>query len=263
MTAIRILALVFTVIAFAGMGHAQDLGSVALATQVFTGGLPVDDRIVRTEWTVDISTSTRNNFKVFGSTASEDPVVIGIVKADFGKWDVSLIVCEGVGEHEEGVGATETYYNVVLGRGHDFGEDGQGSFWVGTELFYAPPQLGGEHLQFFAPLAALSWDWSENISSTVGAQAPFAIDTVYGGDAVFGWAEVTFSYTRGNLTVSLTPGGVLGDTGRYTLYLAPSAEWEFENGLTFYASGLEAKTVVQGVASKIDPTPSIGFTYDF
>ena len=211
------------------------------------------------EWTVDAHVASKSNFKLFGSTASDDPIGVLNITADFGAWDVTFIACQGIGRHEEGIGATENYYDLVISWSHNFGKDDRWSLGAGSEFFYAPPQLGGEHLQFIAPFVTLSRDWNEIVSTTFGLQSPIPIDTEYGGDAVFGWAEVSLSHTWHRLTGTLTLGGVLGETIRHTEYLSPALEWEFENGMILYASYLGANNVTgDGVSSRIDPTPTIG-----
>ena len=217
------------------------------------------------EWKLDTSVSSRSNFKFFGSTASQDAISQVNLKVDFGEWDVTVIGVEGIGRHEPDVGATADYYTVIPRRAwEDLGENDQWSVSAGSEFFFSPAQLGGDHLIFVAPFLTATFDQNEAASWTFGLQSPQPIDTEYGGDTVFVWVESSLEKSWGSFTASVTPGVVLGESGRYTFYLGPKVEWEVQEGLSVYVAGLTARNVERdGTSSWIDPTPTVGFALDF
>lgn len=207
-------------------------------------------------WSFSLTYSPRHNFPLFGNVASENAVATNVLSRSFGDgWDLTLVGVGPLESHQDG--ALASLGSLALSK-----EVGR-NMTVGLELFHAPPQYGAPHLTALVP--QLSWtgdalgrEWN------LGVQALVMLDTEPLGEDGFIWADWTIlEIDRGPWTYSFKPGFVVGSGGRVTGHGTVSVEYDLGDG-SVYLSMLGARTKgIDGTYTDIEPTPSVGVTYDF
>lgn len=219
-------ALVFIIIALAALfgprvAHSQEFNGdqLALTTNLVTGVNIAPVTVLQKDkpWTLETYYATRSAFKAFGSVASDDPIVGTSLEYIDEEWDAFLLVVEPIGTHE--VGVIADFGDLIIQRKFSLGE---WSGKVGAEVFYGPGYRGGESSTFLAPLASVSKSLSRSWSFEMGAQYVGTYKTSYGdGDRLFGYGELSYSYTKGPWTVSSLFGAIASDKGRTSIYVRP------------------------------------------
>jgi hypothetical protein len=216
-----------------------------------------------TTYTFVTSYSTQSTFQLFGDTASTNPIRTVDLTVERNGWSAEIIFVDGVNK-EQNEGDLVRYYDVIVSKSCELGIL---SCSVGLEVFYGPAQLGSESATFIAPLATATWEPNDHFSIEVGGQWVGTHRTPqYDSDRFFGWLRPKASYGVGRFSGSISPGYILADTGRSTLFVEGDVTFAFNDHFSAYVSYLEAKswkmTGVPGVVP-IDGTWTYGATFNF
>jgi|GEM_PF-4745917 len=189
-------------------------------------------------YAVDLSYASQSAFKLFGSTASTNPIGKVDITAKRSGWSTEFIFVDGL-DNDQNEGDMVRYYDGIFKKSW---ESGKLSGTAAMELFYAPVQYGSPSSTFISPLVTVMWTHNKHFSVEVGAQYVGTHNTDYGGDRIYGWIQPTFSTSWKALTFEISPGYILGETKRTTQYVSSKLALGVGQYTSVYVSYLEAKS---------------------
>lgn len=224
-------------------------------------GIMATSASAQTSYTVDLSWSNQSAFKLFGSTASTNPIGKLDITAERGGWSTELIFVDGL-DSDQNEGDMVRYYDGIFKKSWS---SGSFSGTAAMEVFYAPVQYGSPSSTFISPLATVTWTHNKHLSVEVGAQYVGTYKTDYGGDRIYGWIQPTFSFGWNKVSLDVSPGYILGETKRTTQYVSSKLSLDLRHNNSLYVSYLQAESwgMGEGGMVPIDGTWTGGLMLTF